>query len=519
MNSIGELFDYAIKVTTDEVRENIIDPADWIEAKFIDPITMELMVLQDYQRRIIRQALTMDAEGRSKYSLVVWSQTKKSGKTTVAAAVGAYVANNIEPPNEISCVANDKEQSAGRIWGNMVPTMRSLGWAVPPSQKGERNNPIMYGGSGSRQSVVKAITTNYEKEAGGNQGLSLWSELWAYKGERLTRLWEEMTPPPTRKFSMRWVETYAGFIGENLLLQSIYQRVFQEFYKAEDHHDPDKEIKLQPGVVQLWDDLPVYEVEDHMLVFWDHEHRMPWQTEAYYRQQRNELRESSYRRLHKNEWADSGESFITNAMWMNSLLPDRPTKRATYALDAAKNNDCAALVGTARVSNVVVTKDVHIWEPVKGGEIDFGVIEEVIMTLWKQGKLRPPLWYDPYQCVKLAQDLRQKGIPCQEFPQGALRIKADTFLYKLYNEGRIINPNHPKLRQHVTAASVKEYADQRIRIIKPSYDSEVSTETSEKSKTGDELLVIKKVDGAVAQSMSAYQAYQVKSGGWADSGI
>lgn len=492
----SELFDFAETQFIKPTYQKPPVPSDWIVDNFIDPVSDNSMILSPWQGRLIDEALQVDSQGYSKYDLVVWAQPKKSGKTTVAGAVGAYVSHCMESPNEVSCVANDQEQSAGRIFSAMLPTLKRLGWVTPVSIKSVVRDPTAYG---PNRSVVKAITTNYEKEAGGNQGLSLWSELWAYKGERLTRLWEEMTPPPTRKFSMRWVESYAGFIGENLLFQEIYLKVFRDF----------TEVELTPGAFRLWDDLPVYVTDSGTtLIFWDHEHRMPWQTEEYYAKQRDKLRESSYIRLHENRWVDSADTFITFEMWQQSCRIDIPKRRAIYALDASKNNDCAALVGCVRQGDAVLTTDVHVWEPENGKEISFPDLEKTVLQLYQSGLLHPPLYYDPYQCVKLAQDLRAKGIPCQEFKQGTDRIKADTFLYKLYKEGKIFNPGSNILRRHVLAAATKVVGDEKIRIVKP----------DESEQQGLDPKLIKKVDACVAQSMAAYKAYLRKSGGWAITG-
>lgn len=502
--SVEELFDWIHAQVSNDVQETP-HPIEWMEAKFIDPISKKLLRLEPHQKRILRHALRMDADGNSKYSLIIWSEPKKSGKTTVAAAVGAWVACNIETPNEVSCLANDKEQSAGRIYANMVPTLQRLGWQIPPTERGKRDRPTAYGPNGT---IVKAITTDYEKEAGANQGLSLWSELWAYDSERLNRLWEEMTPPPTRRFSMRWVETYAGFIGESKLLWGYYTKIFKNT----------EENELQDRVIKLWHDLPVYEFDERMLVYWSHEPRMPWQTEAYYRDQRMNSRYSSYIRLHENRWVEAAGDFITIEMWENSLRGEKPDRiRATYALDASKNSDCTVLVGSTKPkgTDVIQTTDVHVWEPEDGNEVQYHDVMKVILDLYFVKKvLRPPLWYDPYQCVKLAQDLRQKGVPCQEFRQGIERIKADTTLYKLYKEGKIINYSHPELRNHVLNAKAKTYDGQKVRIIKP------GDEVDERSEDAEEATQFKKVhvDLCVAQSMSAFKAYTRGGEGWSGEG-
>ena len=495
MIEIKEAFNYATRLYKPPKKAIIPKPSIWISRNFIDPITNKLMRLQSWQARILDHALQIDEDGYSKYDLVVWSQAKKSGKTTIAGAVGAYAAVNIEAPNEISCVANDQEQSAGRIFAAMMPTLTKLNWSTPVSYKSVIRNPSAFGDNGTN---VKAITVNYEKEAGSNQGLSLWSELWAYKSERLSRLWEEMTPPPTRRFSMRWVETYAGYIGESKLLQDLYLSCFKDF----------EESDLQDRVIKLWDDLPVYEVNEHMLIFWDHKHRMPWQTEKYYESQRDTMRYNAYIRLHENRWVESRDTFITYEDWQQSIshMPKIPQRRAIYALDASKNNDSTALVGCYRQGNKIYTSDIHVWETTPGTEIDFTKVEEKIVELWRKKLIHPPLYYDPYQCVKLAQDLRAKGISCKEYSQGADRVKSDTFLYKLYNEGMIANPNNSILRKHVLAASAKEYEGEKLRIIKPS------------GEDGGQEAVSQKVDAAIAQSMAAYMAYLKKMGSWGISG-
>lgn len=506
---IEELFDFAETLVSPQAYTKPPDPVEWITYNFIDPISGKLMVLQEWQKRVLREALSMDEQGYNKYDTIIWSQPKKSGKTTIAAAVGAWVANCVEAPNEVSCLANDQEQSAGRIFGNMLPTLEKLGWNTPASAKGQFRDPIAYGFKGT---IVKAITTNYKKEAGGNQGLSLWSELWAYEGERLSKLWEEMTPPPTRKFRMRWIETYAGFIGQSLLLQDLYMSVFTDFEKE------GKEVALQPGVVKLWDDLPVYVVKGHILVFWDHSHRMPWQDQSYYDAQKDTLRSSAYRRLHGNYWVESSEKFITHEMWTKSVRHDIKRSRAIYALDASKNNASSALVGCVKRAGIVHTTDVHVWVAETGKEIDFKLIEETIFTLWKKGLIHPPLWYDPYQCVKLAQDLRGRGVPCEEFKQGVDRIKSDTTLYKLYKEGTIINPDHSLLRAQVQAATAKQYEDDKIRIVKPNSGSPEDELNIEENEEAKETTGFQYVDAVVAQSMAAFRAYQKKSGGWGVTG-
>lgn len=123
----SELFDFAETQFIKPTYQRPPLPSDWIVDNFIDPVSDNSMILSPWQGRLIDEALQVDSQGYSKYDLVVWAQPKKSGKTTVAGAVGAYVSHCIESPNEVSCVANDQEQSAGRIFSAMLPTLKRLG--------------------------------------------------------------------------------------------------------------------------------------------------------------------------------------------------------------------------------------------------------------------------------------------------------------------------------------------------------------------------------------------------------
>lgn len=493
---VDDLFDFGETLALGREDREPEDPVEWIVGNFIDPITNTRMVLQEFQGRIIKEATKRNSDGRCQYDCVIWSQPKKSGKTTIAAAIGAWVACEVEAPNEVLCLANDKEQSAGRIFENLIPTLESKGWEIPESEKSRKRNPICFG---PNRSVVKAITTDFRKEAGSNQGITLWSELWAYNRESLRLLWDEMTPPPTRKYGQRWVETYAGFIGQSLLLQEYYLKVFKDFDEKE----------IQEGVNKLWEDLPVYRLNDHILVFWDHDHRMPWQDERYYIQQKEGMRPNSYTRLHDNKWVDSTETFITHEQYDRSLKQHMGNKeRATYALDGSRNGASTSLVGCVRKGGLVKTTDVEIWEPSgERNEIEYSSVAQTILRKWKMGLLKPPLYYDPYECLKLAQDLRAQGLNCEEFKQGTDRILADTLLGRLYKDGEISNPPHPKLKTHILGAKSEDKGDYKIRIIKSK---------ANKAKDDEESI---DVDACIAQSMAAYKAYQVKSGGWGASGV
>ncbi|MGB4825059.1 MAG: hypothetical protein WBP82_09175 [Leuconostoc mesenteroides] len=161
-------------------QKRFIPFVEWTEQNFYKETTVikfgkewdfsnaELVELGEAQKRICTHVLTPRPDGRFPYRTVFYSTIKKEGKTTLAGMVGAWWAACIEPPNLILTLANDQEQSAGRIFGAMTPTLAGLGCKVPTAISSKPEVRIPNG------TVVQAITNNYAGQAGANYGLTLW---------------------------------------------------------------------------------------------------------------------------------------------------------------------------------------------------------------------------------------------------------------------------------------------------------------------------------------------------------
>lgn len=473
---------------------------DWIETNCFDPSTVNLATwdyqqgrllrLEDYQRRILTHVLTPRPDGRFPYRTVVFSQIKKSGKTTLASAVGAWWGSEVDAPNLILCCANDHEQASGRIFGGMAPTVYRLAGEFPIAKTAMPEVRLRNG------TVIKAIPNSYAGESGANYGLTMWSELWSYTSERSRRLWDELIPVLTRKNSLRWVETYAGFEDESDILKELFLKVFADTTETEltDKARPVAGLEDITTTDGVGDVRPAcLEVpSEGLFMFWDHERRMPWQQgeagDEYYAQQRADLRDSAYVRLHENRWQKSASAFIPELWWTRSVIHVIPArKRMTFALDASMRHDTTALVGVSSEGGRFRTGYVKAWDP-HGKDID---LEETaaaeILHLKGKGLIDGPVWYDPFQLHQVAMNLRKRGIACEEFPQGDERLRADTHLWQLYKDGKIDNPNDATLAAHIRSAKAKESEGERLRLVKGN------------------LSASNKIDLAVAQSMAAWK--------------
>src|SRR5438094_129516 len=75
--------------------------------------------LTEEQREILRLAFAFGKDGRLSWDTIIYSCLKKSGKTTINAALTLYWGFVQEAPNEILILANDLEQSLARVYSTM----------------------------------------------------------------------------------------------------------------------------------------------------------------------------------------------------------------------------------------------------------------------------------------------------------------------------------------------------------------------------------------------------------------
>jgi phage terminase large subunit-like protein len=475
----------------------------WVEDNFYDPTTViqygktwifdtaETLKLEATQRRIVDFVLTPNKKGHFPYETIVYSTIKKEGKTTLAGAVGAWFAACIEPPNLILTLANDQEQSAGRIFGAMTPTLNALGCRVPTAVSAKPEVRLPNG------TVVQAIANNYAGAAGANYGLTLWSELWAYTTERSRRLYEELVPVPTKKTSIRWVETYVGFEDESELLLDLFLRIFTDTDEnaVRDVSPAGHKVVPVPELIDITSDGKpcCYHIpEEGLFYYHNHTPRMPWNVgergQAYRAKQKAELRPTQYTRLHENRWQSAEGTFITPSWYDDAVTLDGPSlEPMIIAIDGAIRNDTISLVGIKKYHIELFNELVEryklcyfkSWSPEKSGmkkdntlgtkKGDMDLEETVgkeILWLYNQGLITGPVWYDPFQMHQIAVKLRKQKIPCVEFVQQSERLKCDTFFAEILRKGELDLYYDPVMEAHIKNAKAKEFENMQIRIVK-----------------------------------------------------
>jgi len=402
--------------------------------------------LEPHQKAIFDHAFAFDEDGKLPYSIIVYSCPKKSGKTALNAAVMAYWAYNIEAPNEIICVANKRDQAIARgfretknyIYRN--PALESETVRITDRIVELKNG-----------TTILAIPNDFAGEAGSNHGLTTWDELWGFTTERDRRLYDELTPVPTRKNSIRFISTYAGFEGESALLEDLYHVIF------------DQQGNVKEGIERpLGEDFPAY-TKGELFMYWDHEARMPWQTDEYYRIQEQQLRANTYLRLHKNLWVSSEAGLFNMDRWDACVnpkhrppLPDKSV-HLYVGVDASVKKDRSAVVSVYRENGIKKLGPKRFWQPTAEDPMDLEETMEKYLEELYEGYTLQTVKYDPFQFHRSATTLKKKGLPMEEYPQVSSNLtEMGQNLYDLVEYGNIVLYACKDLRYEATCAIAKE---------------------------------------------------------------
>jgi hypothetical protein len=211
--------------------------------------------------------------------------------------------------------------------------------------------------------------------------------------------------------------SYAGFLGESNLLETLYKRG-------------------QSGE-QLAPDLYA---AGSLLMFWTHEFTAPWQTETWRQEMQAASRPNAYLRQIENRWVTSESPFIDMEWWDQCTDPaatpqlTEPWREVFIGVDASVKRDSTAVVAVSWDADAQKVRLIghRIFQPSPQDPLDFeGTIEATLRDMFD--RYRPnEVRYDPWQMQAPAQRLLQAGVPMVEFPQTQARLTdAGSNLYEL----------------------------------------------------------------------------------------
>lgn len=451
----------------------------WIKSEFFIPERNGPIELYPYQEAALREAYRRDDDGNYIYSIIVWSDLKKSAKSSIAAAVALERMSNSHF-GSVKIIGNDVKQADSR-------TAEYARRAVQLNPRlHARVSIVRYKFKFDNNSTIEAIPIDPSGEAGGNDDLIVYTEAWGLKDKKDLQMWAEQRISPT-KFGKGqiWVESYAGYSGESPVLERLYET-------GVTHGE-----QIDLGI----DGLEVYR-NDRQLTLWNTQPRLPWQTPDYYAAEAKDLTDAEFNRIHRNTWAAPQSKFVPDTWWAackrDSLPVMKRNEPMVLALDAAESDDCFAIVMGSKHDQEIATRYARKWQPVKGQKIIYVNEDNPDDTDYPEGEIRRlareynivELAYDKFQLHDMANRLRRKiGINCYSFKQGDDRAVADKQLYDLIKERRIIHSGESDLAEHINNAHQKAEGN-KLRIVKGTSHA-------------------KKIDLAVCTSMMAHRCFKL----------
>lgn len=398
--------------------------------------------------------------------------------TETGAMIAAwYVFSGVAVPmNEVYVLASDFDQAQGRVYKALRRSIEMSPMLMDACTKVQDKIILLKNGT-----TIIPLAGDYAGAAGSNPGLSLWDELWTFTKENQRRLYDEVTPPPTRKNSLRVITTYAGIKNESELLENIYDKMV----KPENRIDLGKFKNTVTGEMTP---LLVYEKGD-TLCMWEHEPRMPWQSASYYEEQRSSpgFRESAYKRVHQNLWVenecglemDEWDKCVDLGKQFEYSQGSVPVSREItigVGIDAATVKDRASVTSVFRKNGKFWLGQRKYWQPSKEEPLNFeNTIEKYVIELNDKYFLCA-VYYDPWQMESTAQRLRDKGIPMIPWTQTQTNtiIMCENLLDQL-RETNLVLYEDEELTKEAKMISVKEVPARGRRFIKDNPNKKIDS--------------------------------------------
>lgn len=422
---------------------------------------------------MLRAFFERNPDGTFKYRTGLYSTIKKSGKTTIAALVQQWACETWGEYGEIYHLGNKLGQAQDRAFKLTRYSIELSPYRHEWEMTATKLTHL------PSNSFIRALPLNAAGEAGGNQRLTTWTEFHGYRYEEDERFYAELQPVPTQPLSFRFVESYAGYEGESILLKNLWERV-------------------QSGT-RVHPDYPIYANESTGTIGYIdtgiEARRMVWQTPEYYRLAEAEETPSEFQRLHLNEWVSSENEFVNAAAWelCKGVLPALQSyEQIVVGLDAARVNDTFAMVGVSRREHQYYVRFVYVWKAQPGHPLSLNAIREEILKILVNYPIIM-ITYDPYQLdLMMEQFAEMERYWVEPFSQTSPRAIADHNLLHMILSKQITHDGNATLTEHITNANAKQEDSGKLRMV----------------KRNENL----KIDAAVALSMAVHQAKELLIG-------
>ena len=415
--------------------------------------------LAPYHADLLRHIFTPGDGGRLPYDVIAWCEPAKSGKSAIAGLVAQYAALHLDPNSAVVLASNKRDQAASIMYASFAESVKAN--PALPIEPGSYET--LFPSTGS---TVQAIASNSRGAAGARFSLALFDELWGYQYTDAERLWSEFKTDPTRTTSLKMAVGYAGYLESELWLELLQS--------GTEHGEPVLELQ---HIANADGEGACYR-NGRTFVFWSHVCRQPWQTQAWIDGQRATLRPNEYKRMIETLFVEGEGDFVDPDAWEGlidanaaPLTPGDKRFPVYVGLDIATKpggDDCALVGVYRRVMDDGDKVRIAFHKVWHGGRRRIlplklaATVKPYILKLCEQYDVRG-VWFDPYQSLQLAEELRAAGIPCHEVPQThATRGPKDTALWEMVANRELVLYDDPELRKAAASATAKELGNGMI---------------------------------------------------------
>jgi phage terminase large subunit-like protein len=430
------------------------------------PFAGRPLILEDWQRRFIDEALRFDPEtGIRIYQTVVLGIPRKNGKSTLCAALGIYLclADGEHSPEVV--IAAGSVSQADPVYGQMrhfIENPRSGLGSHFKSMMRAITCPVNLG-------VIKILAATGKRQFGLNPSAAIMDEKSLWNTAQLFELDTAIkTAMGARDNPLSLTITTAGFDQ-----WTPFGKMYTELMNRPDAYRKDALtiVKDYPGKFLFWwygspEDADYSDPEIWMAV-----NPASWITADKLAIEFNspDTTPEEFRMFHMNQWVKARDSWLPSGVWAG-LTDDKrqiPDGEIIHVgVDASQTHDCTAVSWAWRdpEDGKIITR-CHIWAAMDDaaaheymdGKIDLREVGEWILEkLAKKYRIKE-LIYDPRFFDVIAMGLKEAGVRCAPIGQNSGQM-ADMYqhFYIGCREGRLVHDTDKVWAEHIESTLAKK---------------------------------------------------------------
>lgn len=417
---------------------------------------------EPWQHEFINEAFRLGDDDKRVYQDVLLGIPRKSGKSTMAAAIALYLLIADKEPGPEVILASGSADQAGLVFSQAKAFVES---DVRLTQWLNAQRMIIRVRNESYDTnFLKRIAADGALQHGANPSGIVFDELHAITKPGQEELWSAMTTGDgAREHPLTLAITTAGF-DKDTVLGRLYDAAL-----ASDTGT----IEKRPGLTIVRDP------EAGFLMWWfgiddaDDHHDIEavklanpasWITKEYLAKKlaNPKVSDADYQRLHANRWTSAREVWLPTwpALARPKVAP-KAGQEVWLGVDVGISNDSTAIAMAWRHSDTQTGVSAHIFAN-RGdtmahthfnGKIDWTVVESYIRGLGERYRVKL-IAYDPQYFQRTAATLSSEGFNMVELVQASKPMSnAYASLFAAVTNVQIVHDGDPILASHVAATA------------------------------------------------------------------